>query len=520
MGHNSETKTYPKTNSGEEKPRAAKPRASRNRSGKRVVLAVTLTVLLVIVLIAVVFVIRDLALQERDPSGEVTPTTDPAGSATEGTAAPGNTPDLDPSKHPAAHAIDGNDATYMISDKNQAVGAFLQLNLGAETDVMNVEILSNSDSAYIRHAEIWTSADSTNWPIFGEFSGTPSDPNPKTVTKGVAVKASYVRIVLMEKADAQWLIQTVNVIDQNGNAVNIAQASVGVVSGNSVQTDAESTNAGSQGGFVAKIVQNADIYTGDLIVVNAKHQYMFPASTADILPMFEGKPDATLPNGTKVTAYKVGGSSLPALKANALTAFNSMAVALTEGTGIAELEIGTNDAWRSRETQADLYAKYPTSASPTGQSEHNTGLGVNINLMVETGGIYYLNESDAHPACATVYNWLTANAYKYGFVERFPASKKAQTGVTDNYHYRYVGYAHAFYMKQYSLCLEEYVDMLHSYTYSGNHLSFSGDNGKSYEIYYIPMDQTAASTQLYVPQGTPYTVSGDNYSGFIVTIEK
>jgi D-alanyl-D-alanine carboxypeptidase len=115
---------------------------------------------------------------------------------------------------------------------------------------------------------------------------------------------------------------------------------------------------------------------------------------------------------------------------------------------------------------------------------------------------------------------MNENAYKYGFVRRFAPNKDAITQITsDRWHYRYVGVPHAYYMTQNDLCLEEYLAALEKCTYGGNHL-FVDVDGKSYEIYYVPA-VGGATTTIPVP-GDPsiYTVSGNNYSGFIVTIER
>lgn len=518
MARNSDTKKFTTSKSAEGRNHPAQQKPAKKHSAKQIVLAVTVAVLVALVLTAVVFVIRDLALQERNPAGP-----SPAESGSSRSTEPVNTvpanPENDPSKHPAAHAIDGNDSTYMISEQNQRTGAFLLLELGEETDVMNVEIRINNPAYYIRKALIDTSADNVKWEPFAEFSYQEKDAGLKTLSKGVAQKAKYVKITLADNADTQWMINTVRVLSQDDTAVGILRAELGFTGGSVVTGEVTTAQSVVPGGYQTKIVQNSELYTGDLIVVNAKHQYLFPASTANILPLYDSKPTATLPNGSKVSAYNVGGSQVPALQAGALKAFNALAVALAEETGIAELEIGMNDAWRSRETQADLYNKYPTTASQAGYSEHNTGLCLNICLMTDKG-TYKLSESAVHPACATVYNWLTANAHKFGFVERFPAAKKAQTGVTDDYHYRYVGYPHAYYMKQNNLCLEEYAEALRAYTFGGNHLTFTGDDGNTYEIYTVPMDKSAASTEIPVPSDSPYTVSGDNYGSFIVTVTK
>lgn len=54
--------------------------------------------------------------------------------------------------------------------------------------------------------------------------------------------------------------------------------------------------------------------------------------------------------------------------------------------------------------------------------------------------------------------WLEKNAYKYGFILRYPVKKASQTGKEYNAHiYRYVGKKRAKVMHDENLCLEEYV---------------------------------------------------------------
>lgn len=57
------------------------------------------------------------------------------------------------------------------------------------------------------------------------------------------------------------------------------------------------------------------------------------------------------------------------------------------------------------------------------------------------------------------YAWLTSNAYKYGFVLRYPEEKFSITGVRARpWHWRYVGVDAATEMKTQNLCLEEYLE--------------------------------------------------------------
>lgn len=81
-----------------------------------------------------------------------------------------------------------------------------------------------------------------------------------------------------------------------------------------------------------------------------------------------------------------------------------------------------------------------------GTSEHELGLAVDINAVE--------GESDSNE----VYSWLAENAYKYGFIMRYPEDKTDITGKDyEPWHYRYVGKEAAKEMYNSGECLEEYL---------------------------------------------------------------
>lgn len=84
-----------------------------------------------------------------------------------------------------------------------------------------------------------------------------------------------------------------------------------------------------------------------------------------------------------------------------------------------------------------------------GYSEHHTGLAVDFN-DVDNG----FEETEA-------YAWLSQNAAKYGFVQRYRRDKVDKTAIdNESWHYRYVGKEHAQEMERLGMCLEEYVEYL------------------------------------------------------------
>lgn len=112
----------------------------------------------------------------------------------------------------------------------------------------------------------------------------------------------------------------------------------------------------------------------------------------------------------------------------------------------------------SREMAADPSLSYEAararvleySAEP-GTSEHQTGLCVDLIAA----GMTDLDESFA---AQPVYSWLCDNAYKFGFILRYPQDKVSITGYSyEPWHYRFVGQQAAAEMHLSGQCLEEYL---------------------------------------------------------------
>ena len=96
------------------------------------------------------------------------------------------------------------------------------------------------------------------------------------------------------------------------------------------------------------------------------------------------------------------------------------------------------------------------------------------------------------------YTWIDENAHKYGFVNRYPKGKESITMIDNEpWHFRYVGVPHATAMKEYDLCLEQYIDFLETTTTN----------------VYIPLKVNTETEK--VPY--PYEISGNNVDGWIVT---
>lgn len=91
-----------------------------------------------------------------------------------------------------------------------------------------------------------------------------------------------------------------------------------------------------------------------------------------------------------------------------------------------------------------------------GYSEHQTGLACDF-LLYEDGMWYEDHKMKGHP----VLKLVADNAYKFGFIIRYPEGKENITGYGyEPWHLRYIKYIPiAKYIKDNNLCLEEYLEM-------------------------------------------------------------
>jgi zinc D-Ala-D-Ala carboxypeptidase len=100
----------------------------------------------------------------------------------------------------------------------------------------------------------------------------------------------------------------------------------------------------------------------------------------------------------------------------------------------AGLELASNSAYRSYSAQENVYDGDDLTTARPGFSEHQTGLTIDIGPL---SGDCSLNECFAETPEGM---WLRDNAWRFGFILRYPADKTPITGYTfEPWHYRYVG---------------------------------------------------------------------------------
>ena len=130
---------------------------------------------------------------------------------------------------------------------------------------------------------------------------------------------------------------------------------------------------------------------------------------------------------------------------------------LSEAASKENYTVLAMSSYRSYQYQYNLYNRYvstdgveaaDTYSARPGYSEHQTGLAVDV---------YNGKEDFTKFEKTKEYKWMQDNAYKFGFILRFPKDKVLETGYQyESWHYRYVGKEIAKYIHDNNLCFEEY----------------------------------------------------------------
>jgi D-alanyl-D-alanine carboxypeptidase len=121
------------------------------------------------------------------------------------------------------------------------------------------------------------------------------------------------------------------------------------------------------------------------------------------------------------------------------------------------LTILANSAYRDNIYQTSIYdsiknrqgrAKADSLAARPGYSEHETGLALDVSTL--KGGLDGFETTDE-------FTWIKDNAYKFGFILRYPEGKEHITGYSyEPWHYRYVGVDVAEKIYELDITFDEY----------------------------------------------------------------
>ncbi len=173
-----------------------------------------------------------------------------------------------------------------------------------------------------------------------------------------------------------------------------------------------------------------------LILVNSENA--FPDNINLNLVTFQNKKVADIIYNDLVNMYN------NALNDNITLKINNAYRSKDEQTQIFENKM--NDYENEGYTKEKAYEQTKLNVQVPGYSEHETGLAIDFS----DEGHYDENEK--------MWKWLKNNAYKYGFILRYPEDKYEITKIDyEPWHYRYVGKKAAKEITNKNLTLEEYL---------------------------------------------------------------
>ena len=257
-------------------------------------------------------------------------------------------------------------------------------------------------------------------------------------------------------------------------------------------------------------VLNEDIYKGNLILVNYQYQSMIDGE--NLVNIYD---NATSAIGVKDDDMFINESIVEPIN----KFFDDFAK--TKG----QTSILISSSYRSKEDQTKIYndSVKTTGRKSTayyvavpGFSEHQTG------YCFDTAAYNYMGEMielDGEGEFA----WLSENCMNYGFILRYPDDKTNITGIGyEAWHFRYVGVPHATFICDKKICLEEYIEGLKDYTFEKGGLLIDRGNRGKWVTFYCPKLEAFNNTDIPVPTDSakcPYTISGNNIDGFIVTVD-
>lgn len=253
-------------------------------------------------------------------------------------------------------------------------------------------------------------------------------------------------------------------------------------------------------------VNNDEIYKGEMILVNADYPFK-NSKDADIVTLYNEKTES----------YSVSGMEI-GLQQDAVEPLNDMLDAFCEATGHADILIVAG--FRTLEQQQALYDEdlertgldTSTLVALPGHSEHESGYALDFSLFFDDGTSGDYNGTGD-------YEWIDEHCADYGYILRYPADKTEITGIQhESWHYRYVGKPHAYYIMQSGICYEEYIEELKEHDVE-DPLEIVDSDGKAYLVYYVPAEMDKTMTYVPLVSDKPYTISGNNADGFIITID-
>jgi zinc D-Ala-D-Ala carboxypeptidase len=207
-----------------------------------------------------------------------------------------------------------------------------------------------------------------------------------------------------------------------------------------------------------------DIFFNQIKEVNGQKIILNPENTMALVNKQFGLPETFLPNDLirPKVSFSFGNQKIEKslMRKEAAVALEKM-FQEAKNSGI---ELFAVSGYRSYEYQDSLFqaevdkvgfAKAAEAVAVPGQSEHQTGLSMDISSRAENMLLTaaFGNSKEG--------KWLTENAHRFGFILRYPQGKESITGYQyEAWHFRYIGINAATIIHEKKWTLEEYFQIV------------------------------------------------------------
>lgn len=244
------------------------------------------------------------------------------------------------------------------------------------------------------------------------------------------------------------------------------------------------------------VLQKKSIYTGNLILVNPRYAYREKNTKKDLAPV------------NNIEASVLQNRSAVKLLSECMESMDGWR------------QISAVSGWRSMKEQQNIFTQSVQDSgiiftnqfvALPGHSEHQTGLAIDLALKKDT--IDFICPDFPYTGICQAFR---ERAILFGFIERYPQGKERITGIAhEPWHFRFVGKPHAEIIKKHGFVLEEYIDFLRQYPYGRKKYLYQQKH-LNISISYLKA-QEETDTQFEIDSNIPYSVSGNNVDGYIIT---
>ncbi len=244
-----------------------------------------------------------------------------------------------------------------------------------------------------------------------------------------------------------------------------------------------------------RVIPKKSVHAGNLVLVNGQYPYCSENVEPSLVP--------------------VHSDSMVLLESRAAVLLSKLMSSIEGWTQICAVS-----GWRSRGEQQEIYdqslrdngtAFTEQFVARPDHSEHQTGLA--IDLGIRKPEMDFIRPDFPYTGICQTFR---KKAVAYGFIERYPNGKEAVTGIGhEPWHFRYVGAPHAEIMTELGLTLEEYHAFLTQYPHEEKRFLYRTGN-QNIEVSYVKAE-AGTDTESEIEAGIPYSVSGNNADGFVLT---